>query len=322
VLLPGADGVDATLRGRRIVRADLKDPDDVARVADLVETADVLVEGFRPGVAERLGLGPDACLARNPRLVYARITGWGQDGPLAHTAGHDINYVGLTGVLDNIGRPDGRPVPPLNLVGDYGGGSMFLVTGILAALWERDRSGRGQVVDAAIVDGTGVLASMMWSLRASGSWASGRGRNVLDGSVPFYDTYTCADGRHVAVGALEPQFFAAMLKGLGLDAASLPAQWDRARWGELRAALRGAFESRTRDEWAQHFAGSDACVTPVLTYDEAVTHPHNTARDAFARVDGIDQPRPAPRFSRSGSATPAAPVEQELGQAVVRWAAR
>jgi alpha-methylacyl-CoA racemase len=198
---------------------------------------------------------------------------------------------------------------------------MFLVTGVLAALWERERSGKGQVVDAAIVDGTGVLAQMMWSLRAGGRWSKGRGGNLLDGSVPFYDTYTCADGRHVAVGALEPQFFAALLQGLGLDPASLPAQWDAARWGELREALESAFTSRTRDEWAAHFADTDACVTPVLTYDEALTHPHHTARAAFARVEGIDQPRPAPRFSRSAPATPAAAEDQELEQAVRRWAA-
>ncbi len=323
-LFPGAgDGLDATLRGRRVVRADLKDDDDVARLLDLVSRADVLVEGFRPGVTERLGLGPETCLARNPRLVYARVTGWGQEGPLAHTAGHDVNYIALTGVLDNIGRADERPVLPLNLVGDFGGGSMFLVAGVLAALWERERSGAGQVVDAAIVDGTSVLAQMMWSFRGGQIWWTGRGANVLDGSAPFYDTYTCADGRYVAVGALEPQFFASMLQCLGLDAASLPGQWDRARWTELRAALEAAFLTRTRDEWAETFAGLDACVTPVLTYDEALTHPHLVARGTFTRVGGVDQPSPAPRFSRSAPPTPAPASDvQELAEVLRGWADR
>ncbi|MGW4565129.1 CaiB/BaiF CoA transferase family protein [Streptomyces sp. NPDC004561] len=306
-VIPGAGGEsDQLLRGREIRYADLKDPADVAAVLDAVETADVLVEGFRPGVAERLGLGPGECLARNPRLVYGRMTGWGQSGPLAHTAGHDLNYIALTGVLDNIGRPGQRPVPPLNLVGDFGGGSMFLVTGILAALWERARSGSGQVVDAAIVDGTGVLAQLQWSLLGAGTWSTGRGGNVLDGSAPFYDTYACADGRHVAVGCIEPQFFAAMLGGLGLDAAELPGQWGCARWGELRAALAAAFASRGRDAWEKVFDGTDACVTPVLTYEEALDHPHLRARGAFAQVDGVHQPAPAPRFSRTPAPSPRA----------------
>ncbi|MEU6264640.1 CaiB/BaiF CoA transferase family protein [Saccharopolyspora shandongensis] len=262
-VIPWATGdSDQLLRGREIRYTDLKNPADVAGVLELVETADVLVEGFRPGVAERLGLGPEECRARNPRLVYGRMTGWGQTGPLAQSAGHDLNYIALTGVLDNIGRAGERPVPPLNLVGDFGGGSMFLVTGILAALWERVHSGVGQVVDAAIVDGTGVLAQMQWSLRGSGAWSSGRGVNVLDGSAPFYDTYVCADGRYVAVGCIEPQFFAAMLRGLGLDPAELPRQWERDRWDELRDALKAAFASRERDAWDKIFGGSDACVTP------------------------------------------------------------
>ncbi|TDD42184.1 CaiB/BaiF CoA transferase family protein [Saccharopolyspora elongata] len=319
-LIPGTAGApDATLRGRRIVRADLKNPDDIARVRELIARADVLVEGFRPGVTERLGLGPDACLEQNPSLVYARMTGWGQDGPLAHAAGHDINYIALTGVLDNFGRAGDRPVPPLNLVGDFGGGSMFLVVGILAALWERDRSGQGQVVDGAIVDGTSVLAQMMWSLRGTGNWSPGRGVNFVDGSTPFYDTYTCADGKHVAVGALEPQFFAAMLQGIGLDRAELPAQWDRSRWPELRAALEAAFKSRTRDEWAEVFTGTDACVTPVLTYDEALLDSHLSARKAFDTVAGIDQPRPAPRFSRTDPTTPHPADEVDLVDASQLW---
>ncbi len=296
--------VDATLRGRTLVVADLKDASDLAAVRQLVDRADVLVEGFRPGVAERLGLGPDVCLERNPRLVYGRMTGWGQDGPMAGMAGHDLNYVSVTGILDNIGRAGERPVPPLNLVGDFGGGSMFLVVGVLAALWERERSGRGQVIDAAMVDGVGALAHMVWALHGNGMWPSGRGRNVLDGSAPFYDTYECADGRFVAVGALEPQFFAALLKGLALDPHSLPGQWDRPRWPELRDVLEAAFRERSRDEWTAVFDGTDACVTPVLSLDEAPEHPHLAARANFLRIDGIQQPAPAPRFSRTPAGSP------------------
>lgn len=314
-------GVDATLRGRTIVVADLKDPDELASVLRLVDLADVLVEGFRPGVAERLGLGPQTLIERNPRLIYGRMTGWGQHGPMAPMAGHDLNYVSITGVLDNIGRAGERPVPPLNLVGDFGGGSMFLVVGVLAALWERERSGRGQVIDAAMVDGVGALAHMVWSLHGNGMWPSGRGRNVLDGSAPFYDTYECADGRFVAVGALEPQFFAALLRGLALDPAALPDQWDRSRWAELRGALAGVFGSRSRDEWAAVFDGTDACVTPVLSLDEAPQHPHLTARRDFVQIDGITQPAPAPRFSRTPAGLPgtAAPARIDAAQAVLRW---
>lgn len=320
-LFPGtASAADATLRGRSIVRADLKNPKDLDLVLDLVDRVDVLVEGYRPGVAERLGLAPTTCLDRNPRLIYGRMTGWGQDGPLAHTAGHDLNYIALTGVLDNIGRAGDRPVPPLNLVGDFGGGSMFLVTGILAALFERERSGLGQVVDAAILDGTSVLAQMLWSLRGSRSWSNGRGANFLDGSVPFYDTYACADGKHVAVGCLEPQFFAVMLEGLGLDPAELPEQWARSRWSELRAVLDAAFKTRSRDEWERIFAATDACVTPVLSYDEALEHPHLAARNTFARLGGVDQPRPAPRLSRTPAAAPAFPARfVQLTDLSERW---
>jgi alpha-methylacyl-CoA racemase len=310
---------DATLRGRRIVTANLKDTADRAAVADLIAAADVLVEGFRPGVAERLGLGPVECMSANPRLIYGRMTGWGQDGPLAPTAGHDINYISITGVLDNIGRPDERPVPPLNLIGDFGGGSMFLVMGILAALWERQRSGAGQIIDAAMCDGVGALAQMMWSMRANADWSTGRGKNLLDGSHPFYDTYTCGDGKHVAVGAIEPQFFAELLRILDLDANVLPGQWERERWHELRATFEVAFKSRPRDEWAVAFEGSDACVTPVLTYDEAVAHPHLTARGSFAEINGVIQPAPAPRFSRSTAPVPACAEAADLANEVLRW---
>ncbi len=320
-LVPGAgDSPDVLLRGRRVVHANLKSPDDVAGVRDLLAGADVLVEGFRPGVAERLGLGPQECLELNPRLVYARMTGWGQDGPRAHTAGHDLNYLGLTGVLDNIGRAGEPPVPPLNLVGDFGGGSMFLVVGVLAALWERQHSGRGQVVDAAIVDGVSALAQMQWSMRAAGLWQTGRGTNPLDGSVPFYDTYECADGRYVAVAALEPQFFAAMLAGLGLEPADVPGQWDRDQWPRLRERLAAAFASRTRDEWDQVYAGTDACVTPVLTWDEAEADAHLGARGVVAAPGGIPQAAAAPRFSRSKPPTTATtPREVSLAEAAARW---
>ncbi|WP_207386807.1 CaiB/BaiF CoA-transferase family protein [Frankia sp. Cppng1_Ct_nod] len=299
---------DHLLRGRRSVAADLKDPAARETVLRLVERADVLIEGYRPGVAERLGIGPDECRARNPRLVYARMTGWGQDGPLAQRAGHDINYISITGVLHAIGRADGGPVPPLNLVGDFGGGSVFCVMGILAALWERERSGCGQVIDAAMVDGASVLAQMMWALRAMGAWSDERATNLLDGGAPFYDTYLCADGRHVAVGALEPQFYAALLVGLGLaDSDDLPDQNDRVGWPRLRARFTQVFASRTRDEWAAVFDGTDACVTPVLTFAEALTHPQLRARGTFVSVDGVVQPGPAPRFSRTRPRRPSAP---------------
>ncbi|MFC0453187.1 CaiB/BaiF CoA transferase family protein [Rhodococcus jostii] len=321
----GAPGIgierDATLRGRHTVEADLKNDDDRASLLELIDHADVLVEGFRPGVTERLGLGPDHCLSRNQALIYARMTGWGQDGPLADRAGHDINYISLTGILDNIGRTGERPVPPLTLVGDFGGGSMFLVVGVLAALWERERSGLGQVVDAAMVDGVGVLAQMMWSMRGNGTWSTGRGENLLDGSYPFYDTYVCGDGRHVAVGAIEPQFYAELIDGLMLDPNRLPGQWERDRWTELRAEFEIAFKSRTRDEWAQAFADTDACVTPVLTYDEALGHPHLVARKTFGSIGAVDQPMPAPRFSRTAPPTPSEPVSEMAGLvgALSRW---
>lgn len=302
----GAPDRDATLRGRRSVAADVKTEEGRGLVLDLVAEADVVVEVFRPGVAERLGLGPDECLSRNPRLVYARMTGWGQDGPWADRVGHDINYLGLTGTLAALGRPDERPAFPINLLADYGGGSMFLLVGVLAALVERQQSGRGQVVDAAMVDGVSVLSQLVWSLRAQGEWGP-RGSNLLDGGAPFYDVYTCADGRFVAVGALEPQFYAALLEGLGLADEELPAQDDRSGWPRLRTLFTAAFASRDRDEWAQVFDGTDACVTPVLEADEAVVHPHLAARGTLVDVDGVVQAAPAPRFSRTPPAKPVPP---------------
>ncbi len=298
---------DPLSRGRRSVGLNLKDPAGTELLLRLIEDADVLVEGFRPGVAERLGFGPDVCAARNPRLIFGRMTGWGQDGPLAPTAGHDIDYIAISGALSPIGRAGEPPVPPINFVGDFGGGGMLLALGILAALVERASSGLGQVVDAAMVDGSALITSFLYGMRATGAWQDQRGSNLLDGGAPFYDTYVCADGGCVAVGALEPQFYAALLAGLGLDAAGLPAQHDRARWPELRARFAAAFAARSRDEWAKVFAGTDACVSPVLSMAEAPAHPHATARNAFVEVGGIVQPAPAPRFGRTGAAAPAAP---------------
>ncbi|WP_030609615.1 CaiB/BaiF CoA transferase family protein [Streptomyces fulvoviolaceus] len=295
---------DHLLRGRRSVAADLKTPRGRDVVLRLVERADVLIEGFRPGVAERLGVGPEDCHRVNSRLVYGRMTGWGQEGPMAQRAGHDINYISLTGALHAIGRRGERPVPPLNLVGDFGGGSMFLLTGVLAALWERERSGEGQVVDAAMVDGTSVLLQMMWTMRGQGTWSDERGVNLLDGGAPFYDTYTCQDGRHVAVGAIEPEFYRAFLAGLGLDPSALPDQWDRDKWPILRARIAEAFLARPRDEWAKVFDGTDSCVTPVLEPEEVPLHPHLASRGTLMEIDGMWQAAPAPRFSRTVPDTP------------------
>lgn len=298
---------DHLLRNRRSVAADLKDREQRAMVLRLAGVADVLIEGFRPGVAERLGVGPQDCTAANPRLIYARMTGWGQTGPMAARAGHDINYISLTGVLHAIARPGERPVPPLNVVGDFGGGSMFLLVGILAALFERQRSGRGQVVDAAMVDGVSVLAQMIWAMRAFGHWSSQAGTNLLDGGAPYYDTYSCADGRAVAVGAIEPQFYAQLLTGLGLTDEALPAQNDRPGWPTLRARLAEAFAAHDRDHWTQVFAGTDSCVTPVLSFDEAAASPDLRDRGTLIEVAGVTQAAPAPRFSRTVPRPPTAP---------------
>jgi len=304
---PGASGADPALRNRRFVTADLKSEQGRDLVLNLIAKADVLIEGFRPGVTERLGLGPGDCAKVNDRLVYARMTGWGQTGPRSQQAGHDINYISLNGLLHSIGREGERPVPPLNLVGDFGGGSMFLLLGILSALWERQTSGKGQVVDAAMVDGSSVLAQMMWGMRDMGVWTDDRGTNMLDGGAPYYDTYECADGRYMSVGAIEPQFYAAMLDGLGLDPADLPGQNDRSRWPELRARFTEVFAGKDRDHWAKVFADSDACVTPVLAFGEVETEPHITERNTFYRVGNGLQPLPAPRFSRSAPDQPRPP---------------
>jgi alpha-methylacyl-CoA racemase len=298
---------DFLLRNRRSVAANLKSDEDRDLVLRLISKADVLIEGYRPGVTERLGLGPEDCAKVNKRLIYARMTGWGQTGPRSQQAGHDINYISLNGVLHAIGRAGERPVPPLNLAGDFGGGSMFLLVGILAALWERERSGKGQVVDAAMVDGSSVLATMIWAFRHMGMWSDERGTNMLDTGAPYYDTYECADGRYVAVGSIEPQFYAELIEKLGLDSAVLPGQNDVARWPELRAILTGKFAEHDRDHWATVFAGSDACVTPVLSFGEVETEAHNTERDTFYSENGSLFPAPAPRFSRTSPGTPRAP---------------
>ena len=298
---------EVTGRSRRSVALDLKNPAGRDAVLRLVERADLLIEGFRPGVAEKLGLGPDDCHARNPRLVYGRMTGFGQTGPLAQAAGHDLNYIALTGALDAIGPAGAKPVPPLNLVGDYGGGALYLAMGLLAALHERQSSGSGQVVDAAMVDGAASLMSIFYGLHAGGRWGEPRGENLLDGGAPFYDTYETADGRHVSIGALEPKFFAELVQRIGLDARFVARQYDRRAWPELRAALAAAMRSKTRAQWCALLEGTDACFAPVLSLDEAPAHAHAAARGGFVELDGVVQPGPAPRFSRSGSRTPQPP---------------
>jgi alpha-methylacyl-CoA racemase len=299
---PAAPPADVLQRGRRSIGIDLKQPEGRDTVLRLLDRADVFVEGFRPGVCERLGLGPDVCLARNPKLVVGRMTGWGQDGPLAPTAGHDIDYIALSGVLGSIGRRGERPVPPLNLVGDFGGGGMLLALGVVCALFETQRSGRGQVVDAAMVDGSALLMSMVHGFHAMGVWDDERGVNMLDTGAGFYEVYETADGRHLAVGAIESQFYAALLDGLGLTGdPDLPAQYDRAGWPQMSRRFAEVIRTRTRDEWEATFAGTDACVAPVLSLDEAPRHPHNEARGTFVERFGVVQAAPAPRFSRTGA---------------------
>jgi alpha-methylacyl-CoA racemase len=299
---PERPPADLLARGRRSVGVDLKSPDGVEVVLSLVERADALIEGFRPGVTERLGLGPDECLARNPRLVYGRMTGWGQDGPYASTAGHDINYISLAGALDPIGRRGEAPVPPLNLVGDFGGGGLLLAFGIVAGLLEARASGQGQVIDAAMVDGAAALMTMTHSMRAMGIWNDERGTNMLDTGAHFYDVYETADGGYVSIGSIEPQFYAELLRLTGLEGEDLPWQHDRAQWPALKERLAGIFRTRTRDEWCEIMEGTDVCFAPVLTIPEAVAHPHNVHRGTFVEVAGIPQPGPAPRFSRTEAA--------------------
>jgi alpha-methylacyl-CoA racemase len=294
---------DLLNRSRPSVGIDLKNPDAVDLVLRLVEQADGLIEGFRPGVAERLGVGPEACFARNTRLVYGRMTGWGQDGPMAPMAGHDIDYIAIGGALWSIGRADSAPVPPLNLIGDFGGGGLLLAFGMVAALLEAARSGEGQVVDAAMVDGAASLMTMIHAFHRHGLWNDERGTNMLDTGAPFYEVYETSDGKWMAVGGIEAQFFAELLRGLGLDGdSSFPPQMSRDQWPAMKARFAEIFKSKTRDEWSAIFDGTDACVVPVLSPWEAHLHPHNVARSTFVEVNGTLQPAPAPRFSRTPSA--------------------
>ncbi|GAA3177348.1 CaiB/BaiF CoA-transferase family protein [Blastococcus jejuensis] len=316
--LIGALGATSLLdRGKRSIALDLKDPDDVLVVRALVRRADVLLEGFRPGVMERLGLGPDALLQENPALVYGRMTGWGQTGPLAHSAGHDIGYIALTGALGATGRPDERPAPPMNLLGDFGGGGVFLALGAVSALVHARATGQGQVVDAAIVDGTAVLTTMIHGMLDVGAWTDRRGVNLLDTGAPFYDVYRCADGQYLAVGALEEQFYAALLDGLGLAGdPTLPDRTDPTQWPALRDRLTDVFAGRTRDEWWAVFEGTDACVAPVWSLLEATRDRHNTEREVFVEVDGRVQPAVAPRFSVTPGAVGRVPTPGEHGDEI------
>ncbi len=313
---------DLLNRSRPSVGIDLKHPDAVSLILDLVEQADGLVEGFRPGVAERLGLGPEVCLERNPRFVYGRMTGWGQDGPMAALSGHDIDYISIGGALWSMGRADSAPVPPLNMVGDFGGGGMLLAFGMVAALLEAARSGEGQVVDAAMTDGSAVLMTMIHAFRLNGLWNEERGANMLDTGAPFYEVYETSDGQWMGVGAIEGKFYALLLEGLGLtDDASLPAQMSRQDWPAMKQRFAAIFKTKTRDEWSAIFDGTDACVAPVLSPWEAHLHPHNVARSTFIEVDGVTQPAPAPRFSRTPSAVskPPSPAGADTVSALVEW---
>jgi alpha-methylacyl-CoA racemase len=308
------------LRSRKAIALDLKRPDAVALTLRLIELADVLIEGFRPGVMERLGLGPDTCLRRNPRLVYGRMTGWGQDGPLAQAAGHDINYIALAGALDAIGRAGAPPTVPLNLIGDFGGGALYLAFGLMAACWEAQRSGRGQVVDAAMIDGIASLMTLVHGLLAEGSWRTERASNITDGGAPFYDVYLCADGKYIALGPIEAKFYAELLGRLELDLATMPRQLDRARWPESRARIATVLLTRTRDEWCARLEGTDVCFAPVLSVEEAPRHPHHVARGTYVTVDGVVQPGPAPRFSRTKNGLPTPPVAAEVAGAAAALA--
>ncbi|MFP6560393.1 CaiB/BaiF CoA transferase family protein [Paraburkholderia sp. B3] len=311
--------VNVTGRGRRSVTLDLKQPAAIEAALELMSEADVVIEGFRPGTMERLGLGPDVALARNPRLVYGRMTGWGQTGPLAARAGHDLNYIALSGVLSGIGRAGEAPVPPLNLVGDYGGGGMLLALGVVAALLNVQRGGKGQVVDAAMIEGAAQLGAVVWGLLASGNWREQRESNLLDGGTPWYDSYRTKDGHYMSVGAVESRFYAELIAKLGLTGAELPRQHDRDGWPILRERFAAAFLTRTRDEWCEIFEGSDACVAPVLTFSEAPAHAQHRARKSFVEVAGVVQPAPAPRFSSTPSSIAGpAPERGEHGLAALR----
>jgi alpha-methylacyl-CoA racemase len=304
--LPRAD-LDASLRGKKSIVLNLKDREGREALLKLVETADVLIEGFRPGVTEKLGIGPDDCQGRNPKLVYGRMTGWGQDGPLAQAAGHDINYISITGALYAVGPKDGKPVVPLNLFGDMGGGGMLLVNGVLAALLEAGRSGKGQVVDAAMVDGAAQLMWMFHGFHASGNWdADARGSNMLDGGAHYYDSYETSDRKYISIGSIEPQFYAELVQRAGLDPAIFAAdtQDDQDKWPDFKQKITDVFLAKTRDEWCAIMEGTDVCFAPILSFTEAPDHPHNQARNTYVEIDGYQQPAPAPRFSRTPSETP------------------
>jgi alpha-methylacyl-CoA racemase len=319
--LPGAARFSVTQRSRHAIAVDLKRRGGVELVLRLADTADALIEGFRPGVMERLGLGPETCLARNSRLVYGRMTGWGQEGPLAQAAGHDLNYIALAGVLHSIGRAGAPPTPPLNLVGDFGGGALYLALGVACGIIAAQRSGKGQVVDAAMVDGAASLAAMFWGLRAAGQMSLTRGENVLDSGAFFYDVYECKDGKYISLAAIEDKFLAEFLRRMEIDPQEMPAKLDRKRWPEAKAKLQARFKTRTREEWCRLLEGSDACFAPVLSLDEAPAHPHNIARGTFVEVDGIVQPAPAPRFSRTPAGKPTPPeLPGERGNAsLAQW---
>ena len=308
-------------RGRKSVAIDLKRPEGVAAAMRLVEKADALLEGFRPQVMERLGLGPDECLKRNPRLIYGRMTGWGQEGPLAHAAGHDINYIALSGVLASIGRRGEAPVPPLNLVGDFGGGGLYLALGVVAGLLEAEKSGKGQVVDAAMVDGAASLLTAIYGMHASGMWSDKRGDNILDTGAHFYDVYETKDGEFVSIGSIEAKFYAELLKLSGLEGQEMPRQMDRKAWPDLKEKFAALFKTKTRAEWCEIMEGSDICFAPVLSMAEAPSHPHNQSRGTFVEVEGVMQPGPAPRFSRTPSKIQRPPAKpgEHTEEALREW---
>jgi len=319
--LPGDARFNIMNRSRHAIAVDLKHPEGVALVLRLVGAADALIEGFRPGVMERLGLGPEPCLARNPKLVYGRMTGWGQTGPLAEAAGHDLNYIALAGVLHSIGRAGQPPTPPLNLVADFGGGALYLAFGLACGLLEAQRSGKGQVVDAAMVDGAASLMTMFYALHAAGSFTASRGENALDSGAFFYDVYQCADGKYVSVAPIEDKFLEEFLRRMEIDPAEMPPKMERRRWPEAKAKLAARFKRKARDEWCRLLEGSDACFAPVLSLAEAPGHPHNVARQSFVEIDGIVQPSPAPRFSRTPAGRPTPPeIPGERGVAsLAQW---
>ena len=303
---------DVTLRSRNAIALDLKDPKDVEKVLKLISGADALIEGFRPGVMERLGLGPDTCLETNPKIVYGRMTGFGQDGPMSKAAGHDLNYIAMSGALGAIGRAGEKPTPPLNLVGDYGGGALYLVVGILAGLLETSRSGKGQVVDAAMVDGASSLMAAAYGMFAAGLLSSKRGENVLDSGAYFYETYECLDGKFISVAAIESKFHAEMFKLMELDSSIVADQMNREEWPKLKEIMAERFASKTRDEWVAIMGGSDACFAPVLELNEVAKDPHNAARNTFVEIDGVLQPAPAPRFTRTPNPTPTPPRKANM----------